>query len=130
MLSNRLLAVSLASLALVAAQEPDNCPELPETGVVMGEPVPMHPEHIPAGCSDFEILVGKCGPCVLFLCLARLHSTTYLARGTSEPNYEGGDGKFGIVVGDPVVTNTTLRLPGARGYPVQVSNLRYRPNDV
>jgi hypothetical protein len=42
------------------------------------------------------------------------------ARGTSEPNYEAGGGKFGVVVGDPVVSNTTLRLPGARGYPVQV----------
>jgi cutinase len=130
MLSNRLLAVSLMSLALAAAQEPDNCPELPETGVVMGEPVPMHPEHIPAGCSDFEILVGKCGPCVASLSLTCLHSNTYLARGTSEPNYEGGDGKFGIIVGDPVVTNTTLRLPGARGYPVQVRKLHHLLNDV
>jgi cutinase len=42
------------------------------------------------------------------------------ARGTSEPNYEAGDGKFGVIVGDPVVSNTTLLLPGARGYPVQV----------
>ncbi|KAK4033689.1 cutinase-domain-containing protein [Parachaetomium inaequale] len=98
MLSSHLLAVSLMSLALAAAQGSDNCPELPDTGVTMGEPVPMHPEHIPGGCSDFEILV---------------------ARGTSEPNYEAGGGKFGIVVGDPVVSNTTLKLPGARGYPVQ-----------
>ena len=44
------------------------------------------------------------------------------ARGTSEPNYVAGGGKFGIVVGDPVVSNTTLVLPGARGYPVQVSS--------
>jgi hypothetical protein len=44
------------------------------------------------------------------------------ARGTSEPNYEAGGGKFGVVVGDPVVSNTTARLPGARGYPVQASN--------
>jgi cutinase len=58
MLSTQFLAVSLMSLVLVAAQ--DNCPALPDTGVTMGEPVPMHPEHIPAGCSDFEILVGKC----------------------------------------------------------------------
>ncbi|CAI4215601.1 unnamed protein product [Parascedosporium putredinis] len=40
-----------------------------------------------------------------------------VARGTSEPNAAGG--KFGIVVGDPVVSNTTAKLPGARGYPVQ-----------
>jgi hypothetical protein len=74
------------------------CPEIPGTGVTIGDPVPMKPENIPAGCSDFEILV---------------------ARGTSEPDYADG-GKFGVVVGDPVVSNTTLALPGARGYPVQV----------
>lgn len=56
MLSTQFLTFSLMSLGLVAAQ---NCPELPDTGVVMGEPVPMHPEHIPAGCSDYEILVGE-----------------------------------------------------------------------
>jgi cutinase len=58
MLSTQFLAVSLISLSLAAAQGTDNCPELPDTGVTMGEPVPMHPEHIPAGCSNFEILVG------------------------------------------------------------------------
>ena len=57
MLSPRYIAVSLLSLTLVTAQE---CPELPDTGVVMGEPVPMHPEHIPSGCSAYEILVGEC----------------------------------------------------------------------
>ncbi|KAK4243118.1 cutinase-domain-containing protein [Corynascus novoguineensis] len=98
MLSTRLLAVSLLSLTLAAAQNNGSCPQLPDTGVTIGEPVPVHPEHIPAGCSDFEILV---------------------ARGTSEPNYEEGGGKFGIVVGDPVVSNTTVKLAGARGYPVQ-----------
>ena len=41
---------------LAAGQE---CPELPDTGVNMGDPVPMRPEDIPDGCSDFEILVGK-----------------------------------------------------------------------
>lgn len=60
MLSPKLIVGSLAFLALAAAQESTTCPELPETGVTMGEPVPMHPEHIPAGCSDFEILVGEC----------------------------------------------------------------------
>lgn len=130
MLSTRLLAVSLLSLALAAAQNNGSCPQLPDTGVSIGEPVPVHPEHIPAGCSDFEILVGKCREAVF------LASGIYLdhgnawpqltrrrpARGTSEPNYEEGDGKFGIVVGDPVVSNTTVKLPGARGYPVQVSH--------
>ncbi|KXH39121.1 hypothetical protein CSAL01_03152 [Colletotrichum salicis] len=79
----------------------DDFPELPETGVTIGDPVPIRPEDIPAGCSDFEILVG------LF------------SRGTSEPNFVGGGGKFGIIVGDPVVSNTTVDLPGARGYHVQ-----------
>lgn len=46
-----------------------------------------------------------------------------VARGTSEPNYEAGGGKFGIVVGDPVVSNVTEVLPGARGYPVQVKKM-------
>ncbi|WYZ42517.1 hypothetical protein EsH8_VI_000216 [Colletotrichum jinshuiense] len=96
MLSTRFLALSLMSLAYVTAQE---CPEIPDTGVTIGDPVPIRPQDIPAGCSDYEILV---------------------ARGTSEPNFEGGGGKFGIIVGDPVVSNTTLVLPGARGYPVQV----------
>lgn len=45
--------------------------------------------------------------------------TASSARGTSEPNYADG-GKFGVIVGDPVVSNTSAILPGARGYPVQV----------
>jgi cutinase len=98
MLSPKLIVIPFMLFTLGVAQDPENCPELPETGVTMGDPVPMHPEHIPAGCSDFEILV---------------------ARGTSEPNYVAGGGKFGVVVGDPIVSNTTLQLPGARGYPVQ-----------
>ncbi|KAK3293782.1 uncharacterized protein B0H64DRAFT_374656 [Chaetomium fimeti] len=98
MLSPKLIVIPFMLFTLGVAQDPENCPELPETGVTMGDPVPMHPEHIPAGCSDFEILV---------------------ARGTSEPNYVAGGGKFGVVVGDPIVSNTTLKLPGARGYPVQ-----------
>lgn len=39
-----------------------------------------------------------------------------LARGTSEPSFP----KFGVVVGDPVVSNATRALPSVRGYPVQV----------
>jgi hypothetical protein len=60
MLSSKVIGVPLMFLTLAAAQDSTNCPELPETGVTMGEPGPMHPEHIPAGCSDFEILVGEC----------------------------------------------------------------------
>lgn len=48
--------VLLARLSL--AQE--DCPPLPETGVQIGEPVPIVPEDKPAGCSAFEILVGQC----------------------------------------------------------------------
>ncbi|KAL2261877.1 hypothetical protein VTK26DRAFT_3109 [Humicola hyalothermophila] len=114
MLSTRLLALSFLSLGFVVAQDSE-CPELPDTGVDFGAPVPMHPEHIPEGCSDYEILV---------------------ARGTSEPNFEP-DGKFGVVVGDPVVSNVTEVLPGSRGYPVQypassdiISGIRQGARDV
>ncbi|KAK1541490.1 cutinase [Colletotrichum paranaense] len=96
----KLVALSVLSLSVVNGQSTDECPEVPETGVTIGDPVPIRPEDIPAGCSDFEILV---------------------ARGTSEPNYVGGGGKFGIIVGDPVVSNATVALPDARGYPVQAS---------
>ncbi|KAL2753067.1 carbohydrate esterase family 5 protein [Sodiomyces alcalophilus JCM 7366] len=118
MLSPRLLVLSLAALGLASARNvrrQDNCPEIPETGITIGEPVPMIPEHIPQGCSDFEILV---------------------ARGTSEPNFADG-GKFGVIVGDPVVSNASMILPGARGYPVQypasariVSGVRQGAADV
>jgi cutinase len=40
------------------------------------------------------------------------------ARGTSEPNFEP-NGKFGVIVGDPVVSNVSAALSGVRGYPVQ-----------
>ncbi|KAG7042825.1 cutinase family protein [Colletotrichum scovillei] len=82
----KLVALSVLSLSVVNGQGTDECPEIPETGITIGDPVPIRPEDIPAGCSDFEILV---------------------ARGTSEPNYVGGGGKFGIIVGDPVVSNAT-----------------------
>lgn len=38
------------------------------------------------------------------------------ARGTSEPSFP----KFGVIVGDPVVSNVSAQLPGVQGYPVQV----------
>lgn len=51
--------ISITFLSLVARLvNSQECPELPDTGVNMGDPVPMKPEDIPAGCSDFEILVG------------------------------------------------------------------------
>lgn len=39
------------------------------------------------------------------------------ARGTSEPSFP----KYGVIVGDPVVSNVSVRLAGVQGYPVQVS---------
>ena len=36
----------------------EECPPLPDTGVTIGEPVPIVPGDIPSGCSPFEILVG------------------------------------------------------------------------
>lgn len=38
------------------------------------------------------------------------------ARGTSEPSFP----KFGVIVGDPVVSNVSAKLAGVQGYPVQV----------
>jgi cutinase len=75
-------------------------PILIDAGVNMGKAVPPNPAHIASGCAALEVLV---------------------ARGTSEVNYEAKGGKFGIVVGDPLISNLTLVLPGARGYPVQVT---------
>jgi hypothetical protein len=49
-----------------------------------------------------------------------------IARGTGEydRNTTGqAPGKFGIVVGDPLVDNVVQAVPSARGYPVQVSVL-------
>jgi hypothetical protein len=41
-------------------------------------------------------------------------SDVFIARGTSEP------GPFGVIVGDPLVTNVVAAMPLARGYAVQV----------
>lgn len=56
--------LSIALLALVAqlAVAQDDCPEIPENDVEIGEPVPMNPDDIPEGCSAYEILVGKLYP--------------------------------------------------------------------
>lgn len=43
-------------VSFVLAQE---CPEIPDNDIIIGEPVPLHPEDIPQGCSKYEILVGK-----------------------------------------------------------------------
>ena len=51
----RLLLALPLILQLARAQE---CPQIPDNDVEIGEPVPMIPEHIPAGCSDYEVLVG------------------------------------------------------------------------
>ena len=39
------------------------------------------------------------------------------ARGTSEPRVP----VFGVIVGDPVVSNVPAKLPGVQGYPAQLS---------
>ncbi|KAJ0298224.1 hypothetical protein COL516b_010147 [Colletotrichum fioriniae] len=93
MFLTKLVALSVLSLSVVNGQGTDDCPEIPETGVTIGDPVPIRPEDIPAGCSDFEILV---------------------ARGTSEPNFVGGGGKFGIIVGDPVYPASSQIITGVR----------------
>lgn len=53
-----ILKVAFALGQLASAQDAE-CPELPETGVEIGEPVPINPNDIPPGCSDFEVLVGE-----------------------------------------------------------------------
>jgi cutinase len=84
-----------ALIGVAAAADDETCP--PSAGVDFSKGVVPRPEHIPNGCSDYEVLV---------------------ARGTSEPNF-APDGKFGVVVGDPIISNLTAILPNARGYPVQ-----------
>ena len=43
---------------IIGATVGQDCPELPDTGVTIGEPVPVNPDDIPSGCSAYEILVG------------------------------------------------------------------------
>lgn len=111
----RTTAVLLASLAPLGAAQSD-CPPLPETGVTIGDPVPIVPGDIPAGCSPFEILVGTYPHNIDTVSNQTL--TVAPARGTSEPSFP----KFGVIVGDPVVGNASLALEGVRGYPVQVTS--------
>jgi cutinase len=54
--STRHLFIALLQAGHIVAQA---CPEIPDTGVTIGDPVPIRPDHVPQGCSDFEILVGK-----------------------------------------------------------------------
>ncbi|KAF2397612.1 alpha/beta-hydrolase [Trichodelitschia bisporula] len=89
-------SLTLVFLSAVSPIWAQKCQTLPKE-VKLGPAIEMKASDIPQGCADFEVLV---------------------ARGTSEPNYANG-GKFGVVVGDPVVSNLTKVLPGARGYPVQ-----------
>ncbi|KAI4928227.1 uncharacterized protein J4E92_005711 [Alternaria infectoria] len=46
--------LAFAFFATSSAQE--ECPELPSSGVEIGEPVPIVPGDVPRGCSDYEIL--------------------------------------------------------------------------
>jgi hypothetical protein len=41
-------------------------PSLTTTALGLGKAVPMKPEDIPKGCSDFEVLVGSCLPGAIF----------------------------------------------------------------
>ncbi|TKX24094.1 cutinase-like protein 5 [Elsinoe australis] len=88
-------ALTASATAQLFPPSPSGCPAAPEVDTANG--VPIKPENVPAGCSDFEVLV---------------------ARGTGEPDFAQG-GKFGVVVGDPVISNLTKILPNVRGYPVQ-----------
>lgn len=54
-LTTSVLFLSLSSIC--STQEA--CPAIPETGVTIGDPVPIKPEDIPRGCSPYEILVGQ-----------------------------------------------------------------------
>lgn len=54
-LTTLVLFLSLSSIC--STQE--SCPAIPETGVTIGDPVPIKPEDIPRGCSPYEILVGQ-----------------------------------------------------------------------
>jgi hypothetical protein len=54
--STHYLFLALLQAGRIVAQA---CPEIPDTGVTIGDPVPIRPDHVPQGCSDFEILVGK-----------------------------------------------------------------------
>lgn len=51
-------SVILPLVGLIATGIAQTCPPLPNTGVEIGEPVPINPGDIPAGCSAFEVLVG------------------------------------------------------------------------
>ncbi|KAF2220207.1 Alpha/Beta hydrolase protein [Elsinoe ampelina] len=75
--------------------QPAGCPALPISS--LGNPIPIKPENIPRGCRDFEIL---------------------FARGTSEPDF-APDGRYGVVVGDPIYSNLTRVFRDVQGYPVQ-----------
>lgn len=54
-----LLSIGILALASKLAVAQDDCPDIPENDVEIGEPVPMNPDHIPDGCSAYEILVGE-----------------------------------------------------------------------
>lgn len=117
------LIVALASGALATplaqGTQPSGCQTLPKGAASLGAKVPMKKENIPQGCNDFEVLVGKTPSFSYSDCVALIMHT---ARGTSEVDFADG-GKFGVIVGDPVISNLTKAFPKARGYPVQVCNM-------
>lgn len=64
-LSMKTFAILVAALTASATAQlfppsPSGCPAAPEVDTANG--VPIKPENVPAGCSDFEVLVGKPNP--------------------------------------------------------------------
>lgn len=58
MLSKWLVIPTILVNLRCPAHAQETCPQIPDTGVEIGQPVPIVPGDIPPGCSDFEILVG------------------------------------------------------------------------
>jgi hypothetical protein len=112
-----------ATWALGAAAQ--SCPANGTDTSALAKPPGMKPQNVPKGCADFEILVGKYSSDVTSGWCSDLTHNFSIARGTGEydrntTGSNGQVGKFGIVVGDPLVDSVVKLVPSARGYPVQV----------
>jgi len=95
----RFSGISIVIFAVGVAGQ--TCPSNGTSTSVLAKPPGVKPQNIPKGCAGFEIVI---------------------ARGTGEydRNTTGlPPGKFGIVVGDPLVDGVVKVVPTARGYPVQ-----------
>lgn len=107
-----LLSIGLLTLVVpLAVAQDKGYPDIPKNDIEIGEPIPMNPNDIPESCSAYEILVGMLSSFAYFV-PTRLYSnclTQPVARETSEPNYEGGDSKFGFIVREPIVKSVTRK---------------------